>query len=82
MKNTDKRAGAHYDFPAFREAIELIEQVVSRKSIPRRPAYMIGNALKYLCRAGNKPDESWEDDVRKAENYLHRAISGKWISGK
>lgn len=82
MKENAKIAGRHYDFKPVREAIELIERVVEREAIPRKAAYMIGNALKYLLRAGAKPGESWEDDVRKAENYLHRAHAGKWIADK
>lgn len=82
MKENPKIAGRHYDFKPVRETIELIEQVVEREAIPRKAAYMIGNALKYLFRAGVKPNESWEDDVRKAENYLHRAHAGKWIVDK
>lgn len=76
---TDKVKGEHYDFRACRESIEVIEQVVSREGLPREAAYCIGNALKYLLRAGNKPGEFWADDIAKAENYLHRALTGVWI---
>lgn len=76
-----KVSGRHYDFAPVREAMELIEQVVGREGVPRRAAYCIGNALKYLIRAGAKPGEPWEDDVRKAENYLHRAHTGEWMTG-
>lgn len=36
-------------------------------------AYCIGNALKYLSRAGKKG--GWREDLRKAVWYLNRAIS-------
>lgn len=75
----EKVAGKHYDFEQVNETIELIELVVERGSIPRKSAYMIGNALKYIMRAGTKPNEDWKDDVAKAENYLHRALKGEWI---
>lgn len=78
----NKVDGAHYDFGTCRESIEVIATVVSRTSIPRAEAYYIGNALKYLLRAGNKPTEDWRDDVAKAENYLHRALHNEWIKPK
>lgn len=78
----DKTAGKHYDFGSIHETIELIEQIVSRENIPRQAAYCIGNAVKYLLRCGNKSGEHWEDDVKKAENYLHRAYSREWIVKK
>ena len=51
---------------------------MSRENIPRKPAYNIGLAIKYLLRLGLKEGESWEEDVAKAENYLHRARTGEW----
>lgn len=73
-----KAAGTHYDMSPVHEAIEIIEDVVTRENIPRRAAYAIGNAIKYLLRAGKKQGEDWQDDVEKAENYLHRAHTGEW----
>lgn len=35
----------------------------------------IGNALKYLCRAGSKPSESMVQDLHKAAWYLNHAIN-------
>lgn len=72
-----KIAGLHYQTMPC-EVIEIIESIVNREQIPRKAAYAIGNAVKYLCRAGLKEFENWEDDVAKAENYLHRALTGKW----
>jgi hypothetical protein len=82
MNNEEKVAGKHYDFPQVKETIELIEHVVNRENIPRKSAYMIGNALKYILRVGEKSGEDWEDDIAKAENYLHRSITGEWINKK
>lgn len=71
-------AGKHYDFPQpVKEAIELIEQLMDRQNIPRRPAFMIGQALRYIMRCGVKT-EDWGADIAKAENYLHRALTGEW----
>ncbi|MBR3071051.1 DUF3310 domain-containing protein [Fibrobacter sp.] len=61
------------------ETIKIIHAIVKRPQIPREAAYDIGNAVKYQCRAGLKPDNNWEDDIRKAENYLHHARTGEWI---
>lgn len=79
MKNKvyNKVKGEHYDKCGI-ETINIIESVVSRENIPRKPAYCIGNAIKYLLRLGLKDGESWEEDVAKAENYLHRARTGEW----
>ena len=78
MKNKiNKVHGKHYDECGV-ETIEIIESVVNRGKLPRKAAYSIGNAIKYLLRVGLKEGESWEDDVAKAENYLHRARTGVW----
>lgn len=78
MKNKiNKVQGKHYDGCGV-ETIEIIESVVNREKLPRNAAYSIGNAIKYLLRVGLKDGESWEDDVAKAENYLHRARTGVW----
>ena len=61
------------------ETIKIIHAIVKRPQIPREAAYDIGNAVKYQCRAGLKLDNNWEDDIRKAENYLHHARTGEWI---
>lgn len=81
----NKVAGCHYDMETTSgplETIEVLESVVRREALPRAAAYCVGNALKYLLRAGNKPGESWRDDLAKAENYLHRALTGAWLKHK
>ena len=76
--NLEKVKGKHYDIGNI-ETIRIIECIVGRDEIPRKPAYAIGNAVKYLLRCGSKHGESWRDDVAKAENYLHRARTGEWM---
>ena len=76
--NLEKVKGTHYDIGNI-ETIRIIEAIVGRDEIPRKPAYAIGNAVKYLLRCGAKHGESWRDDVAKAENYLHRARTGEWM---
>ena len=36
--------------------------------------YLLGNVVKYVCRAGAKPGESREDDLLKAIAYLNREL--------
>ena len=72
-----KKQTYYNEMPA--ETIKIIHAIVDRPQIPRKAAYDIGNAVKYQCRAGLKPDNNWEDDIRKAENYLHHARTGEWI---
>ena len=79
--NIEKVKGKHYDIGNI-EAIRIIECIVGRDEIPRKPAYAIGNAVKYLLRCGAKNGERWQDDVAKAENYLHRARTGEWMEAK
>ena len=76
--NLEKVKGKHYEIGNI-EAIRIIEAIVGRDEIPRKPAYAIGNAVKYLLRCGAKHVERWQEDVAKAENYLHRARTGEWV---
>ena len=36
--------------------------------------FLLGNVVKYVCRAGTKPGESRLDDLRKAQAYITKAI--------
>ena len=68
---------SHYTEGLPAEAIEIIEAVVSGDSgLSEKQRFLVGNALKYLLRAGKKgnPDE----DLLKAANYCHRAATGEW----
>lgn len=40
-------------------------------------AWDVGNALKYLLRAGRK--DALSEELGKAENYLHHALTGEWL---
>ena len=37
--------------------------------------YHLGNAIKYICRAGYKSSESKEKDLKKAIHYLENELS-------
>lgn len=76
--NLEKVKGKHYEIGNI-ETIRIIEAIVGRDEIPRKPAYSIGNAVKYMLRCGAKHGERWQEDVAKAENYLHRARTGEWM---
>lgn len=71
--------GAKYYKTDKWEAIDIIESVVSRETIPPRAKFCVGNAIKYLLRCGEKDPKAWALDIAKAENYLHRALTGMWI---
>lgn len=61
------------------ETIDVLEDFVSienRKLTPRQK-YDVSQALKYLLRVGLKGPS--EVDLQKAENYIHRALTGEWI---
>ena len=36
--------------------------------------FVLGNVVKYVCRAGTKPGESRLDDLLKAQAYINKAI--------
>ncbi len=36
--------------------------------------FWLGNVIKYVCRAGDKPEARYIDDLRKARYYLNFAI--------
>ena len=74
----EKVKGKHYDIAGI-STIEILESSAERVDIPRKAIFPICNAVKYLLRCGAKQGESWRDDVAKAENYLHRALTGEWM---
>lgn len=77
--NLEKVKGTHYDIAAGISTIVILDSIAERKDIPRKAIFPVCNAVKYLLRCGAKPGESWQDDVAKAENYLHRARTGEWM---
>ena len=74
----EKVKGTHYDIAGI-STIVILDSIAERNDIPRKAIFPICNAVKYLLRCGAKPGEGWQDDVAKAENYLHRARTGEWM---
>ena len=63
------------------EPIEAMETaVLAGIPAPHHAAVLrnlnIAMAVKYLLRCGSK--DAPEEELRKAENYLHRARTGRW----
>lgn len=56
---------------------DVMERVESAEGFGMSQAWDVGNALKYLLRAGRKDALSLE--LGKAENYLHHALTGEWL---
>lgn len=64
------------------EVINILEEVVSNpeRQLTPKQRYNIAQALKYLLRCGLKCGVALvEVDLQKAENYIHRAMTGSWI---
>lgn len=64
------------------EVIDILEEVVSNteRQLTPKQRYNIAQALKYLLRCGLKGGVALvEVDLQKAENYIHRAMTGSWI---
>jgi hypothetical protein len=57
----------HYNHGNF-EAIDVIEDWDLD--------FHLGNALKYICRAGKKSKDSYLEDLKKAIWYLQRKVDG------
>lgn len=59
------------------ETITKIEAVVD--GLDARSAYLLGNVIKYVCRAGLKGSAGdATTDLAKANNYAHRLCTGDW----
>lgn len=60
------------------ESIAIIEAFMEMDSqLTPAQKYLCATALKYILRVGRK--DSVDIDLQKAENYIHRARTGKWI---
>ena len=60
------------------EVIDILEDFVSQPStLSQKQRLCVAQALRYLLRAGRKGIA--DIDLQKAENYIHRALTGKWI---
>lgn len=56
---------------------DVMERVESAEGFGMSQAWDVGNALKYILRAGKK--DALDMELGKAENYLHHALTGEWI---
>lgn len=59
---------------------DVMERVESAEGFGMAQAWDVGNAIKYLLRAGRK--DALSEELGKAENYLHHACTGRWIGEK
>ena len=70
----------HYERLAAQEIEPIIVmEAISRRDIPEAPRLNIALAAKHILRAGHKVGNDWSEEIKKAENYLHRARTGEWI---
>lgn len=60
------------------ETIQAIESVC--EGLDSRSAYLLGNVIKYVDRRDEKG--SCEENLRKANNYAHRLVTGEWRKDK
>lgn len=82
LKNSQTATGEYYDGKI--ETIDylefLMDALVHGNGVPASRAYDVVAAVKYLStRLGGKADQPIELDLMKAENYIHRARTGKWL---
>lgn len=57
--------------------VDVMERVDLIEGFGMSQAWDVGNAVKYLMRAGLKDELGVE--LGKAENYLHHARTGEWL---
>lgn len=62
---TDKTNPSHYEYR--RGGVTAVD-------VTETFNFNLGNAVKYIWRAGSKPGESAEDDLKKAIWYLEREL--------
>ena len=81
--NNNKTARGEYYGTAMIETIVYLEGMIVKlldNNIPPERAYDVVCALKYLSpRLGSKDDTPYQLDLLKAENYIHRARTGRWL---
>lgn len=65
-KKADKANPAHYRKHGAMSSIHIITHYGL--------GFELGNAIKYLLRAGTKPGETEVDDLRKARWYINRRL--------
>jgi hypothetical protein len=81
LKNSQTATGEYYDGKIETiDYLEFLMDALTRNGIPASRAYNVVAAVKYLSpRLGAKVDQPIELDLMKAENYIHRARTGKWL---
>lgn len=62
---------SHYNSGKY-EVIDIIESVLGSLGLAPFNSYCMGNAIKYICRAGLKGD--FKEDIKKAIMYLTWAM--------
>ena len=67
-KNDNVNHPSHYADGNI-EVIDFIED--------KNLGFHLGNAIKYICRAGKKDKEKTKEDIEKAIWYLNRFLKGK-----
>lgn len=80
-KNSRTATGEYYDGEVETIVyLECLATALIRNGVEPRRAHNIVAATKYLSsRLGAKADQPIELDLMKAENYIHRARTGKWL---
>lgn len=81
LKNSQTATGEYYDGKIETiDYLEFLMDALVRNGVPPSRAYDVVAAVKYLSpRLGAKTDQPIELDLMKAENYIHRARTGKWL---
>lgn len=81
MSNVDHPS--HYNKPGKKECIELMKEKYGGKVTA---IFCLTNAFKYLYRAGDKIDNSEEQDIAKArwyvtyvKNNIISSVTGKYV---
>ena len=72
----------HYKTSSQIETIVIQEMIagrLDRTGLTAQQKLSVIVALKYVCRMGRKKGENAGKEADKTANYLHRAITGKWI---
>ena len=80
--NNKTATGEYYDGKIETiDYLEFMTESLIKNGVVPKTAYDIVAALKYLSpRLGAKADTPIELDLMKAENYIHRARTGKWLA--
>lgn len=66
---------SYYDVQGH-EVIDVIRQVTM--GLDGFDGFCLGNVVKYVMRAGEKDGEPFESDIRKAHDYAHMLVYGRW----